>query len=95
MEEKEEGAWWRLYEWSKAWCLSVLLGKRWCWRPGRSINWSLGDRRKEESGEWELLLLLLSTVFTETDVTRPLCDFSRKEESRHLRQEEGEWLLKC
>lgn len=29
---------------------------------GQSINWSLGDRR-EESGEWELLLLLLSIAF--------------------------------
>lgn len=34
---------------------------------GQSINWSLGDRRREESGEWELLLLLLSIVFTETE----------------------------
>lgn len=33
---------------------------------GQSINWSLGDRR-EESGEWELLLLLLSIGFTETE----------------------------
>lgn len=34
---------------------------------GQSINWSLGDRRREESGEWELLLLLLSIGFTETE----------------------------
>lgn len=64
-EEQGGGAWWRLYEWSKAWCLGVLLGKRWCWRPGwptgQWINWlwagpmevdEVKEEEEEEGGEW-------------------------------------------